>query len=74
MLVARVRAGLVVTMVLVIALYTGDSSAFFRHLCHGEVGVGRIDPIVTPGKASAHCHGIHGAQSKFRPPVCDRIC
>jgi hypothetical protein len=42
-----------------------STQAFFRHLCFGEVGTGRIDPIVSPNKVSQHIHGIHGAQSKF---------
>lgn len=53
---------------LVFFLLVANANAFFRHICHGEVGIGRIDPIVTPGAASAHCHGIHGASSKSHMP------
>ena len=54
----------VMTAFFMILMFVAKSDAFFRHICHGEVGVGRIDPIVSAGEASAHCHGIHGAQSK----------
>ena len=57
----------------IILLLSDVSEAFFRHLCHGEVGMGRIDPIVTPNQVSQHVHGIHGAQSKFLPDNCNTI-
>ena len=38
--------------------------AFFRHLCFGELGTARVDPIVAPGRASQHAHVIFGASSK----------
>ena len=49
---------------LIISILTTPIDAFFRHLCHGQVGMGRIDPIVSPGKTSAHVHNIQGAVSK----------
>lgn len=35
--------------------------SFFRHLCHGEVGIGRIDPIVSQDEVFAHVRGLHGS-------------
>jgi hypothetical protein len=45
--------------------FVGPANAFFRHLCHGELGNGRIDPIVAPGNPSQHLHVIFGASSEF---------
>jgi hypothetical protein len=44
------------------------TEAFFRHLCHGEVGSGRVDPIMSPGKPSQHLHVAFGASSKSLTP------
>jgi hypothetical protein len=43
------------TVGLVSALVVGYAEAFFRINC-ANIQVGRIDPIVTPGKVSAHVH------------------
>lgn len=45
-------------------LLINPSLAFWRLLCHGQLGSGRIDPIVSPGKPSNHVHAGFGAQSK----------
>jgi hypothetical protein len=39
---------------------TADASGFWRIDC-GRIQVGRIDPIVSPGKVSSHCHNVGGA-------------
>ncbi|KAK4191702.1 hypothetical protein QBC35DRAFT_295953 [Podospora australis] len=39
----------------------GTASAFWRMECRGRVGLARIDPLITPGEASAHVHAIHGS-------------
>lgn len=36
-------------------------SAFWRVLCHGHLGVMRIDPIADFGQVSPHAHTVHGA-------------
>jgi hypothetical protein len=41
------------------------TQAFFRHICHGELGNGRIDPIMAPGNPSQHVHILFGASSKY---------
>lgn len=38
-------------------------SAFWRLLCHGQVGVVRIDPLADFGMISDHAHAVHGANS-----------
>lgn len=38
-------------------------SAFWRLLCHGQIGVVRIDPLVDYGMISDHAHAVHGASS-----------
>ena len=52
-------------MLITILVLLNPSYAFFRHLCHGQLAVGRIDPLMAPGRASQHVHNIQGAQSKF---------
>jgi hypothetical protein len=37
--------------------------AFWRLLCHGQVGVVRIDPLADYGMISDHAHAVHGASS-----------
>jgi Domain of unknown function (DUF1996) len=37
---------------------------YWRHLCHGQLGQARIDPMMVPGKPSQHIHNIQGASSK----------
>lgn len=56
------------TMLLLFALMTVPVQAFWRHLCFGELGTGRVDPIMAPGTPSGHAHVLFGASSKFWPP------
>ena len=61
----KVKMGsLYLTTVLFITFFLTPSLAFFRHLCHGQLGIGRVDPLMAPGKASQHVHNIQGAQSE----------
>lgn len=53
-------AALKSTVPLLIGLVAGVD-AFWRMECPGRVGVARLDPIVSPGKSSAHVHAIHGS-------------
>lgn len=39
---------------------TAEASGFWRIDC-GRIQTGRVDPIVSPGKVSSHCHNIGGA-------------
>jgi hypothetical protein len=39
---------------------TAEASGFWRIDC-GRIQTGRIDPIVSPGKVSSHCHNVGGA-------------
>ncbi|KAL2207808.1 hypothetical protein CC79DRAFT_1273027 [Sarocladium strictum] len=41
----------------------GSAHAFWRMECPGRVGLARIDPLVSPGTASAHAHSIHGSSA-----------
>lgn len=43
----------------------GSADAFWRLPCRGRTGVGRLDPIMDPGKVSDHVHVIHGGNSMF---------
>ncbi|CAD0114683.1 unnamed protein product [Aureobasidium uvarum] len=43
----------------------GSADAFWRLPCRGRSGVGRLDPIMDPGKVSDHVHVIHGGSSMF---------
>jgi len=53
----------VLVLVLVLFLFNGLSSAFWRMSC-SVIQTGRIDPVVSPGKVASHVHKISGAQSK----------
>ncbi|KAF6831661.1 WSC domain-containing protein [Colletotrichum musicola] len=37
------------------------ADAFFRMECQGRVGLTRVDPMMSPGKAAPHVHAIHGS-------------
>ena len=50
-------------ILLILSIYILPAQAFFRHLCFGELGNGRVDPIMSPGKASQHLHISFGASS-----------
>lgn len=60
-LVSRAFVGLSVL------LSFGSVNAFWRMVC-GTIGTGRIDPIISPGTISGHCHTIAGPISEFLYP------
>ena len=37
---------------------------YWRVPCSGVVGIGRIDPIVSPGKPAGHMHTIKGGSGE----------
>lgn len=39
----------------------GSADAFWRMECHGQVGLARIDPLVSPNEVAQHVHAIHGS-------------
>ncbi|OQU96875.1 hypothetical protein CLAIMM_02896 [Cladophialophora immunda] len=47
--------------------------AFFRHLCHGELGNGRVDPIMAPGNPAQHLHVMFGASNMGLDPTLDEL-
>lgn len=54
-------------MLLLFALIIVPVQAFWRHLCFGELGTGRVDPIMAPGTPSGHAHVLFGASSQYYP-------
>jgi hypothetical protein len=50
-------------LVVVLSLTFGTVDAFWRMVC-STVQVGRVDPVVSPGGVSGHCHTIAGPNSK----------
>lgn len=52
-------------ILLALVLYVLPAQAFFRHLCKGELGNGRVDPIMSPGHPSQHLHVMFGASSEY---------
>lgn len=48
------------------ASLVGSVDAFWRMECPGRVALARIDPLVSPGTASAHAHAIHGSSGRSR--------
>lgn len=50
-------------MLLYTVLMIVPAQAFWRHLCFGELGTGRVDPIMAPGAPSIHAHVLFGASS-----------
>jgi hypothetical protein len=68
MTAARAVVTAVAAAFLLLVLQVPGADAFFRHACRGEVGIGRVDSIMSPGKPSQHLHGIHGASSKSDAP------
>lgn len=51
---------------IVVFLQVGGSSAFWRLLCDGSVGLARIDPLTDMGGVSNHVHSIKGGSGEFR--------
>ena len=53
------------SLLFVLSALIGWSQAYWRMGC-GNIQTGRIDPIVTPGKVSAHSHKIVGPSSTWQ--------
>jgi hypothetical protein len=47
-----------------IALLSSNVEAFWRMRC-SKIQMGRVDPIVTPGKAASHSHVLVGSSSEL---------
>ncbi|OAP64637.1 hypothetical protein AYL99_00609 [Fonsecaea erecta] len=54
-------------------LWFTPTHAFFRHLCHGELGNGRVDPIMAPGSPAQHLHVMFGASNMGLDPTLDEL-
>ena len=48
----------------VTAASVGQVAAFWRMPCRSTTGIGRLDPIVTPGQINDHVHIAFGSGSK----------
>lgn len=42
----------------------GVPRSFWRLPCRGQSGIGRLDPIMSPGKISSHVHVIYGSNGE----------
>jgi hypothetical protein len=51
------------TLVVAVTALLGHADAFWRMNC-ANIQLGRVDPIVNPGKVSAHVHTVQGGASK----------
>ncbi|KAL2424314.1 hypothetical protein ABEF95_008525 [Exophiala dermatitidis] len=60
-------------LLITLFLYVAPAHAFFRHLCFGELGNGRVDPIMAPGQASQHLHVSFGASNFGLDPTLDDL-
>ena len=40
--------------------FAGQASAFWRMPCRFQTGIGRVDPLMDPGKIASHVHTITG--------------
>lgn len=49
---------------LVFILSLGFVDAFWRMVC-GTIQTGRVDPVISPGTISGHCHTLAGPISKL---------
>ena len=45
-------------------LLIGGANAFWRLECDGSVGLARIDPLISYGRAADHVHTIKGGSGK----------
>ncbi|KAJ9604680.1 hypothetical protein H2200_010794 [Cladophialophora chaetospira] len=61
------------TVLLAFLLMTVPAQAFFRNLCHGELGNARVDPIVAPGEPSQHLHVLFGASNIGFDPTLEEL-
>lgn len=49
-----------------IALFVAPCvDAFWRMECRARSGLGRLDPLMSPGEVSQHVHYIHGSSGKL---------
>ena len=46
---------------LLLALLWERAEGYWRMRCEGPSGIGQMDPIISPGKTSAHVHTVKGA-------------
>lgn len=62
-------------IVIAVAFFTFMDPAlgYWRHLCHGQLGMARIDPMMAPGKPSQHIHNIQGASSKSSSDTTEQL-
>jgi len=60
---AKMKNFNLVLLLIGLLLATTPVSAFWRLLCHGQVGVVRVDPLADFGMISDHAHAVHGANS-----------
>jgi hypothetical protein len=60
---AKMKTFNLVLLLIGLLLATTPVSAFWRLLCHGQVGVVRVDPLADFGMISDHAHAVHGANS-----------
>lgn len=52
----------IVLLALTLSLSFDHVHAFWRMVC-GTVQMGRLDPIISPGGISGHCHTVAGPNS-----------
>ena len=55
--------------VIVFLTFLGDGLAFWRLNCDGSTVLARLDPLMSPGKASAHTHSVKGGSGKSTTPL-----
>ncbi|KEF54554.1 uncharacterized protein A1O9_08996 [Exophiala aquamarina CBS 119918] len=60
-------------MLVYAAFMIAPVQAFWRHLCFGELGTGRVDPIMAPGVPSIHAHVLFGASNLGLDPTIDDL-
>jgi len=48
--------------ILTFVIYT---DAFWRMECHFDIGLARIDPLVSPGAPSSHMHSVFGSNGEW---------
>ena len=53
-----------ITALVIIFSSFQSTYALWRLQCEGISGMARIDPLVSPGKASSHMHTIKGGSGK----------
>ena len=56
-----------------LAMLGEPAFGYWRMPCLGVTGIGRIDPIIAPGKLSAHVHTIKGASGLSEDTTVDQL-